>query len=202
MTASEDKERGGIRSSKAEKARKTAAAVKPERSRDTGRFKVKLVRREAKPGVKPRTPVVVVEGDVAPRAYLKNLIGIKVRSRSDLAKRIKTGFPVVVFETFAHSLDIPEAELAGHTGVPPRTLARRKATGRLLPDESDRVARIAMLMEEAVDLFDGDQNKAAHWFKSPKRALGGATPIDYAETDPGAQEVRALIGRLQHGVVA
>ena len=67
---------------------------------------------------------------------------------------------------------------------------------------TDRIARIAMLFDEAVELFEGDRARASHWFRSPRKALGGAAPIEYADTEPGAREVRDLIGRIEHGVFA
>jgi uncharacterized protein (DUF2384 family) len=32
------------------------------------------------------------------------------------------------------------------------------------------------------------------------RALGGRSPLDFAQTEPGAREVENVIGRLEHGV--
>lgn len=193
MSTSTDKSRAGRARKKAagDRAREKASGAHPTRA--VFKF-VDVTRAESR-------------FDVDEKVYagyrpLEELIGIQVKSRVQLVEFIKDGFPVTAFERFSNTLGISERELGAHTGVPPRTLARRKATGHLEPDESDRVARIAMLVEEALDLFDGNQAKAAHWFKTPKRALGGATPLEYAGTEPGAQEVRSLIGRLQHGVIA
>jgi len=50
-------------------------------------------------------------------------------------------------------------------------------------------------------LFTGTLSaSAAHWLHTPKRALGGAAPIEYADTEPGVREIQDLIGRLEHGV--
>jgi putative toxin-antitoxin system antitoxin component (TIGR02293 family) len=38
------------------------------------------------------------------------------------------------------------------------------------------------------------------WLKSPQKALGGKTPLEYSDTEPGAREVEDLLGRLEHGV--
>ena len=38
------------------------------------------------------------------------------------------------------------------------------------------------------------------WLKSPNIGLSGHSPLDYAETNPGYDEVVNLIGRLEHGV--
>ena len=52
----------------------------------------------------------------------------------------------------------------------------------------------------ALELFEGDSRAAERWLSSPKRALGGAVPSELAETEAGAREVEALIGRIEHGV--
>ena len=38
------------------------------------------------------------------------------------------------------------------------------------------------------------------WLNSPQVGLGGATPLEYAETEVGAREVEDLLGRIEHGV--
>ncbi len=79
-------------------------------------------------------------------------------------------------------------------------MARRKAAGRLAPDESERLLRISTVFEKTVDLFEGDVAGAVAWLTSPKRALGRETPLAYSRTELGAREVEDLIGRLEHGV--
>ncbi len=119
-----------------------------------------------------------------------------------LIREIEAGIPVPVVEQLATLLDIALPELAEGVIISERTLARRKAEGRLHLDESDRVARMALLFSAAVRLYDGDVARAAVWFHSGHRALGGKSPFEYAATEPGAQEVRDLIGRIEHGVFA
>ena len=53
---------------------------------------------------------------------------------------------------------------------------------------------------KALGLFEGDAQATERWLSSPRRALGGATPLERARTEDGAREVEALIGRLEHGV--
>lgn len=186
--------------SRAGRALKKAVGARTPKQASGSRYPARAVFKFVKV-THPESQFDVNENIYAGYRPLEDLIGIQVKSLAQLVAFIKDGFPVAAFERFSNTLGISERELGAHTGVPPRTLARRKAAGHLEPDESDRVARIAMLVEEALDLFDGNQAKAAQWFKTPKRALGGATPLEYAGTEPGAQEVRSLIGRLQHGVI-
>jgi uncharacterized protein (DUF2384 family) len=35
---------------------------------------------------------------------------------------------------------------------------------------------------------------------TPQFGLGGAVPLEYAETEVGAREVENLLGRIEHGV--
>lgn len=71
--------------------------------------------------------------------------------------------------------------------------------GRLQTDESERLFRIAALYDRAIEVL-GDPERARAWFKEPKKALGMKTPLQYADTEPGAREVENLLGRLEYGV--
>lgn len=95
---------------------------------------------------------------------------------------------------------MPVTTLASVIGIPGRTLARRKASGKLAPEESERLLRISNLFEKCVELFEGDVTAAVNWLTSPKKALDNHPPLLYARTELGAREVEELIGRLEHGV--
>ena len=92
------------------------------------------------------------------------------------------------------------SKLAATIGIPERTLARRKVSRRLTPNESERLLRISAIFEDAVDLFEGDVAAAVNWLSTPRKALGDRAPLAYARTEPGAREVENLIGRLEHGI--
>jgi len=63
----------------------------------------------------------------------------------------------------------------------------------------ERVLRIAKLYEKALDVLE-DAELARQWFKMPAEALGGKTPLQHADTEPGVQEVEDLLGRIEYGV--
>jgi putative toxin-antitoxin system antitoxin component (TIGR02293 family) len=102
-------------------------------------------------------------------------------------------------ETLQDSIDMPFEQLAAKLSISRSTLQRRKTNGRLSPDESDKVMRFARLLEHTTDVF-GDIDKARAWLKHPQYGLGGAVPLDYAETEVGAREVDNLLGRIDYGV--
>lgn len=114
--------------------------------------------------------------------------------------RIEAGFPFARLERFERASGIDAETTARCLDLPPRTRARRKASGRLSDIESERLLRLERLFGLALQLFEGDAPEARRWLSRPKRALGQRIPLELARTEPGAREVENLIGRLEHGV--
>jgi putative toxin-antitoxin system antitoxin component (TIGR02293 family) len=82
-----------------------------------------------------------------------------------------------------------------------KTLAHRRTLGRLTAEQSDRLARVLRIVKEAEDTF-GDAQKAHAWLRRPSRLLDNESPLDRLDTDMGAHQVEALLGRISHGVAA
>ncbi len=123
----------------------------------------------------------------------------KGKHPTDLIRQIQKGLRFTELETLQSTIDLPFEQLAAKLSISRSTLQRRKAAGRLSPDESDKVMRLLRLLEHATNVF-GDVEKARVWLKFPQRGLGGAIPLDYAETEVGAREVDNLLGRIDYGV--
>ena len=126
-------------------------------------------------------------------------IGLACRNIDDIVQSMKEGFPVSTFKRLQAEMAVSAGDLATTTNIALRTLTRRKREGRLHTDESERLYRISALYDRSVQVL-GDPEAARHWFKTPKQALGGRSPLEYADTEPGAREVEDLLGRLEHGV--
>jgi putative toxin-antitoxin system antitoxin component (TIGR02293 family) len=129
----------------------------------------------------------------------KKMPTAKAKHPTDLIRQIQKGLRFSELETLQNSIDMPFEQLAAKLCISRSTLQRRKAAGRLSPDESDKVMRLSRLLEHATNVF-GDIEKARAWLKFPQRGLGGAVPLDYAETEVGAREVDNLLGRIDYGV--
>src|SRR5262245_42628345 len=127
-------------------------------------------------------------------AVEKKMSGAKPKHPAELVRKIQKGLRFSELETLQSSIDLPFEQLAAKLAISRSTLQRRKAAGRLSPDESDKVMRLSRLLEHATNVF-GDIEKARAWLKFPQRGLGGAVPLDYAETEVGAREVDDLLGR-------
>ena len=123
----------------------------------------------------------------------------KATHPTELIRKIQKGLRFTELETLQNSIDLPFEQLAAKLSISRSTLQRRKAAGRLSPDESDKVIRYSRLVRQAADFF-GDIVKARAWLKHPQYGLGGAVPLDYARTETGAREVENLLGRMKYGV--
>ena len=129
----------------------------------------------------------------------KKMPSAKAKHPTELIRQIQKGLRFSELETLQNSLHMPFEQLAAKLAISRSTLQRRKAAGRLSPNESDKVIRYSRLVRQAADLF-GDIEKARAWLKHPQYGLGGAVPLDYARTEAGAREVENLLGRINYGV--
>lgn len=120
-------------------------------------------------------------------------------SPTRLVEMLRAGLPVRELDDLQASLAVPMEKLVPMLGISKATLHRRKASGRLDPAESDRVVRFARLMGKAVAVMESEEN-AREWLTSAQFGLGGAVPLEYAETEVGAREVENLLGRIEYGV--
>jgi len=127
-------------------------------------------------------------------------LGLTAANPAELVEQLERGFSFRTLQTFESRSGLALSRLAATIGIPERTLARRKVSRRLTPDESERLLRISAIFEDAVELFEGDVAAAVNWLTTPRKALGDRAPLAYARTEPGAREVENLIGRLEHGI--
>ena len=129
----------------------------------------------------------------------KKTVTGKAMHPTKLIHRIQKGLRFSELETLQSTIDLPFEQLAAKLSISRSTLQRRKAAGRLSPDESDKVIRFSRLLEHAARVF-GNIEKGRAWLKYPQYGLGGAVPLDYARTEIGAREVDNLLGRIDYGV--
>ena len=127
-------------------------------------------------------------------------LGLNARNAAELIRQVEHGFSFKALHFLAANSGMSDPLIASIIGIPERTLARRKAAGKLASQESERLLRIAGIFEQALELFEGDVAAAVTWLTAPQKGLGHHSPLIYARTEVGAREVENLIGRLEHGV--
>jgi putative toxin-antitoxin system antitoxin component (TIGR02293 family) len=166
----------------------------------------RLIRKAAPPlGVPPRRAgarTVPLPPAPPPREYVGALLGIPAPDTPALIRRVRQGFPFAALQRLQQAFALSTDEVGALVQIPARTLTRRKGSGRLKADESDRLLRAARLMHRAAALFNNDPGAAKAWMTTPQRSLGGAVPLELAGTEVGAREVEDALGRIEDGVFA
>ncbi len=126
-------------------------------------------------------------------------LGRSVSSQHDLISAVRRGLRTSAVDAVIEALDAPRSEVLPTLRIARRTMERRKVSGRLLPEESERVYRLAKIVALAESVL-GAREKARHWLNTPNRALGNVTPLSLLETEAGADEVTNVLGRIEFGV--
>ncbi len=140
------------------------------------------------------------------RAVAQQLGGKKALGRAfsndgQMREAIREGFPPAVVEELMHASGLTLKELAGALDLSPRSLQRRRRSGRLAQYESDRLYRLARLVALANEYL-GDHERATDWLKHPNRALGGIAPVSAIDTELGARQVENILGRIAYGGIS
>ena len=86
--------------------------------------------------------------------------------------------------------------------IPARTLKHRRARRETLSsDESDKLARMVRVFNQAVVVF-GDAERAREWLGKPKKRFDLRTQMQMLRTDLGGRMVEEMLGQIEHGMFA
>jgi len=140
------------------------------------------------------------------RAVLAELGGERALGRSlssdrEMREAIRDGFPPAVVKELMRTSGLTLKELASALDLSPRSLQRRRRSGRLARYESDRLYRLARIVAIAHEYL-GDHERAMRWLKHPNHALGGLAPVAAIDTELGARQVENILGRIAYGGIS
>ena len=111
---------------------------------------------------------------------------------------IKKGYSFDRVDELKNSLGLSNELLAVLTGISLTSMHRRKTSGRLTQDESEKIYRLEKLYHLGLEVLE-DGSEVISWFNTPQIVLGGKKPIDYADTAPGCEEIERVLRRMEHG---
>jgi putative toxin-antitoxin system antitoxin component (TIGR02293 family) len=87
--------------------------------------------------------------------------------------------------------------------IPARTLKHRRSRKQSLSrDESDKLARLVRVFDQAVSVFGGDVEQARKWLNKPKKRFDERTPLQMLRTDFGGRMVEEMLGQIDEGMFA
>lgn len=131
----------------------------------------------------------------------KQTLGRTLSTDRDLREAIREGFPPAVVQELMRGSGLTLKELAAALDLSPRSLQRRRRSGRLARYESDRLYRLARIIAIAAEYL-GSHDRALRWLKRPNTALAGVAPVAAIDTEPGARQVENLLGRIAYGGIS
>ncbi|SRR5688572_24759615 len=138
------------------------------------------------------------------RSHLQRLLTGKggVREIGNWHAKVLEGLPWAAIESVKARAELTDAEVSRLLGISEATLRRgRVAAGRLDAATGDRLYRLSKVLALAISVLEGEE-PALSWMRRGQPGLGGQVPLDLLVTQAGADEVEALLGRLEHGVYA
>lgn len=140
-------------------------------------------------------------GPSPPRSQYTEALGLGMPDTPTLIRQVAAGLPYAALERLQRRYGLATRDLTDVI-LPVRTLTRRRISGRLTTEESDRVLRVARLMHRATTLFNNDPEAAKAWMTSTQPSLGDAVPLALTKTEVGAREVEDALLRIEDGVFA
>jgi putative toxin-antitoxin system antitoxin component (TIGR02293 family) len=147
-----------------------------------------------------------MQWDVGVESEIISILGLRARIRkvdfNTIEQLILRGIPYSSFRRLKKELKLSEEELARAIGMDMRELSLTERLSARLPlVPSDRLYRIARIFALAIRVFE-EKESAADWLRRPQPALGGRTAFNALLTEPGADEVENLLGRIEYGVIS
>ncbi len=97
------------------------------------------------------------------------------------------------------ALGQPLRVVARALAIPERTLHRLKRASVVPAGIADKVARTHDVLDRASDVL-GSRGAARQWLARPNPALGGRTPLSLLDTSLGWEQVKQVLGRIEHGI--
>lgn len=147
--------------------------------------------------IKPRPGRVLQPSPTRPQARAPR--PPRVDRRGFTIGEVREGLTMQAMEDVAQRLRVERTALARVLGTSVRTLQRRaEGEERLAPSASDRLARVARILELAIHVL-GEGDKASHWLTSKSRALG-EVPLELLDTDLGTQRVEQALRQIEFGM--
>ncbi|HXE57009.1 MAG TPA: antitoxin Xre/MbcA/ParS toxin-binding domain-containing protein [Gemmatimonadales bacterium] len=122
-----------------------------------------------------------------------------VRTPADLDQAVRAGLPYRSLVRLAKRFGEGNAARVYRLVAPRQTLKRREAAGRLKPDESERLERLARLLALAEQVWESEE-RARGFMTAPHPRLDHRSPLELAATELGARRVEELLWNLEYSL--
>ncbi len=114
-------------------------------------------------------------------------------------QRIKRGLPITFFNSICKDIELNENRLASIIKTSASTLTIRKKEGVFSLSESERLLRIRLIYNKALEVFENEK-VVQKWLKNPYWLIDNIAPIDYLDTEIGGREIEKILHHLKNGL--
>ncbi len=181
--------------------RKDAGAVKLNSK--TSKKSVVLVKEGAAAYSYRQKPVLKVVAKTNPSIILT---GVSQKPESQLTafekmNIIKGGLSKNDLENLKERTTLDYDKLAAALSVTRATLINKKGKEKFNISLSERIISLADIYSYGYEVFENSET-FNHWMFRSNKALGGEIPYHFMDNQFGREEVRNIIGRIDHGIIS
>lgn len=140
-------------------------------------------------------------GDPAGPTSFTDLLQQFSTDRVAAMEAIRIGFPAVLLKDTGAYFNLPPQRIRAIVRLPETGAQALHKPGALMDAAaSERLWRLADVMHMARDIFE-DDDAAKVWLRTPSVAFNDSAPMDYLDTEPGANTVRQALNAIASGGV-
>jgi len=121
----------------------------------------------------------------------------------NMVQELSRGVTGKVAEQFRKKAGIDESAFSSIIGYSRMHYSRLAKDGNkhLRGTASNRLYRFAQILEHTIDLYNGDEETALKWLKTPNVAFDNVTPLKMLSSEVGSDMVDGLITQLELGIL-
>jgi putative toxin-antitoxin system antitoxin component (TIGR02293 family) len=136
------------------------------------------------------------------RGAYTNLILPKSQGH-DVVRELSKGVTGRKAEQFRKKAGLDETSFSSIIGYSRMHYSRLAKDGSKLlrGTASNRLYRLAQVLEHAIELYNGDELTALRWLKTPNVAFGNTAPLEMMASEVGSDMVDTLISQLELGIL-
>lgn len=136
-----------------------------------------------------------------PTAYYVSNVAMPLNVLTSFEKMqiIKRGVTKQYLESFKKATSLDYNNLSDALLVTRATLINKKRDEKFNDQVSERIVSIADLYSFGYEVFE-DKDNFNQWMFTPNQGLGGEVPFHLINNQYGREEIKNLIGRIEHGV--
>ncbi|MBK7652487.1 MAG: DUF2384 domain-containing protein [Flammeovirgaceae bacterium] len=125
---------------------------------------------------------------------------IKEHTSIELSDLVEQGLPFTLYLNFQRQSCFTQNEMARCLSVSMRYLQNKTKSDTLNKPASERLIILSRIWDAGLATFDGNKGMLNQWLRRPLISLHSRAPLQLMTNVIGMEEVKQLIGRIQHGV--